>query len=61
MHVQSGEEKDSKLNKLTVQLNSSKEQVKNVRDMLAAERSSKERLNAKLTAQLEAANRKIGE
>ncbi len=49
-----------KLNKATVQLNSFREQVKNTRDMLAAERTTKEKMHTNFIAQLGAANRKIG-
>ena len=46
---------------VTAHLSTSKEQMRNVRDMLAAERSSKEKLSVRLTAQLDAANKRIGE
>lgn len=49
------------MNRATTELTNKKDQLGQVREMLAAERAGKERLNAKLTSQLETARKKIGE
>lgn len=58
--VQTCEETESKLNKTAVQLNTNQDQLRQVREMLNAERSSKEKANSSLANQLEMAKRKIG-
>jgi Fic family protein len=46
--------------KTTSQLTTAKDQVRQVRDMLNAERASKEKINSSLTGQLEVAKKTIG-
>ena len=59
-NFQTHEETLLTLNRTTSELGLKKDQVVQVRDMLAAERSGKEKLNAKFVAQLEAARKRIG-
>ena len=44
----------------TAQLNSIKDQIKNVREMLVIERGSKEKMSITLNCQLDAARKQIG-
>lgn len=48
------------MNAVSVQLTLAKDQLKQVREMLTAERSTKEKTTANLNSQLDAARRKIG-
>ena len=60
IEFQTCEETESKLNRTTMELTNRKDQVAQVREMLAAERAGKEKLNVKLSSQLEAARKRIG-
>lgn len=58
--LQTCEETESKLAKVTMELNSKKDQLAQVREMLNAERSGKEKLKLTSQSQLEAAKKRIG-